>query len=173
MSAPPVPASMPPPFVPPPPPPGYVSPLQPAGFVERFIAALIDLVVLAIVAVVITLPLGLLTAFSILSNGGAVPGWVGLFWGPFSLVLFAVFVLYFTYFEGTSGQTLGKRLLRLKVVDLSTGRPPDLARSLLRNVIRIFDWLPFLYILGFVVALFTTRRQRIGDVAAGTIVTRL
>jgi uncharacterized RDD family membrane protein YckC len=158
-------------FYPPPPPPGFGYPYQNAGFVERFLAAIIDLIVLGLITVLVALPLGLLTAFAVLSNGSA-PAWLGLLWGPFSLLLFFAFILFFTLFESTSGRTPGKRILGLRVLDLSTGQPPELAKALVRNVVRVIDWMPFLYLLGFVVAAITSRRQRLGDVLAGTIVVK-
>jgi uncharacterized RDD family membrane protein YckC len=77
---------------------------------------------------------------------------------------------YFALFEAFwNGQTPGKRLLRLRVIQQS-GRPIGLFESLGRNLIRIIDMLPGFYLIG-AVCIFTTRRQqRLGDMVAGTLV---
>ena len=158
---------------PPPPPPGYAYPYRYAGYFERFVAAMMDLVVLGIVAAIIAIPLGIFAWAAWLSAPSYSYQTIWqMIWGPMSLVVFGLWIAYFTYFEATSGQTLGKRLLGLRVVDARTGRPPDFLMSLARNVIRVVDWLPAFYFLGFLVAAVTTNRQRIGDVAAGTVVIR-
>jgi uncharacterized RDD family membrane protein YckC len=90
-----------------------------------------------------------------------------------ALVILIPFLLqwgYFTLFEAFwNGQTPGKRLLRLRVIQQS-GRPIGLFESMGRNLIRIIDMLPGFYMVG-AVCIFTTRRQqRLGDMVAGTLV---
>jgi uncharacterized RDD family membrane protein YckC len=80
-------------------------------------------------------------------------------------------LLTFAYFFGTEArwaQTLGKRLLGLRVVRVD-GSTAKAGQIFVRNLVRIIDWLPALYLVG-AAALFTTgeRRQRLGDLAAGT-----
>lgn len=70
------------------------------------------------------------------------------------------------------GQTIGKRLFRLRVVDAG-GRKLQATQVLLRNLIRPVDALPLFYLFGAAVALFSTRGQRLGDIAAGTAVIRV
>ena len=67
------------------------------------------------------------------------------------------------------GQTLGKRLLRLRVVD-SRGLPLTFSQIVLRNLMRFIDALPLAYLVGGVAALVSRRGQRLGDLAAGTLV---
>jgi uncharacterized RDD family membrane protein YckC len=69
------------------------------------------------------------------------------------------------------GQTLGKRLLRLRVVD-AQGLRLQLPQIALRNLIRLVDMLPLLYLVGGAAGLLTRRCQRLGDLAANTIVAR-
>jgi uncharacterized RDD family membrane protein YckC len=80
-------------------------------------------------------------------------------------------LLTFAYFAGTelaSGQTLGKRLLGVRVVR-ADGSKADAGPIVIRNLVRLVDWLPGLYIVGAVTVLATgARRQRLGDLAAGT-----
>ena len=52
------------------------------------------------------------------------------------------------------------------------GQPVGFVTSLIRNVLRIIDYLPSLYLLGATLILATRRNQRLGDIAAGTLVVR-
>ncbi len=67
------------------------------------------------------------------------------------------------------GQTLGKKLLRLRVVD-ARGLPLTFPQTVLRNLLRFVDALPLAYLVGGVAALVNKRGQRLGDLAAGTLV---
>lgn len=159
-------------YYPPPPPAGYGHSYVYAGLGSRFLAALIDLVVLGMIAAIVAIPLGIFTAVSLLAGGGASALW-NLAFGPFTMLLWLLWLGYFTYFESTTGQTFGKRLLGLRVVSVRTGRPPDLGHALLRSVLRVVDWLPALYVVGFIAAAVTPERQRVGDVLAETVVVRV
>ncbi|QXC61388.1 RDD family protein [Aquihabitans sp. G128] len=68
-----------------------------------------------------------------------------------------------------SGQTLGKRALRIAVV-ASDGTPVRFLGAVIRNVVRPVDALPGVYLVGLVSILATKRAQRVGDLAAGTLV---
>lgn len=70
------------------------------------------------------------------------------------------------------GQTFGKRLLRLRVMDLRARRLTP-GQVMIRNLFRTLDMLPLFYFTGGVVSLMSPRFQRVGDVAAGTLVVRL
>ncbi len=70
-----------------------------------------------------------------------------------------------------NGQTLGKRLLRLRVVD-EGGHRLHFSQIAVRNLLRFVDSLPVFYFVGGVTALLNSRAQRLGDIAAGTIVVR-
>jgi uncharacterized RDD family membrane protein YckC len=67
------------------------------------------------------------------------------------------------------GQTLGKRLLQLRVVD-ERGLRLTFAQVALRNLLRFVDVLPVGYLVGGTAALMSRRGQRLGDIAAGTLV---
>lgn len=69
------------------------------------------------------------------------------------------------------GQTLGKRLFHLRVVD-ATGLKLMPSQVVLRNLLRPVDSFPVLYLLGGIVCWFNPRGQRLGDIAAGTAVIR-
>jgi uncharacterized RDD family membrane protein YckC len=95
---------------------------------------------------------------------------------PFALSLVndgylaAIVLLYYFLFEGLFASTLGKMILHLRVVGRN-GDQCSFTSSLLRNLIRFIDWLPFFYLLGFALILGSKNRLRLGDRLAGTIVT--
>ncbi len=67
------------------------------------------------------------------------------------------------------GQTVGKRMLRLRVVD-ARGLRLSFAQIVLRNLLRFIDGLPVFYLVGGIAALVNSRGQRLGDLAADTLV---
>ena len=127
-------------------------------------AALVDLVLLAGVFAILGLTVGESTVGGGSFNVAIGDGWLLLFG--------ALAFLYYFVLEATTGQTVGKRLGGLRVVNADGGRPSVWAIAG-RTVLRIVDVLPFLYLVGFLTMLATgSRRQRIGDLAAGTVVAR-
>jgi uncharacterized RDD family membrane protein YckC len=70
------------------------------------------------------------------------------------------------------GQTLGKRLLRLRVMDVQ-GLRLQPSQVIIRNLLRFVDSLPALYGLGGIACFISRRSQRLGDLAANTIVVRV
>ena len=69
------------------------------------------------------------------------------------------------------GQTVGKRLMRLRVMD-AQGLRLQPQQVIIRNLLRFVDMLPAFYLLGGIVLLLNRRTQRLGDLAANTIVVR-
>ncbi|MEO8353155.1 MAG: RDD family protein [Chthoniobacteraceae bacterium] len=67
------------------------------------------------------------------------------------------------------GQTVGKRVLRLRVMD-ADGLRLQFHQVLMRNLVRFVDLLPACYLIGGVACLLSRKGQRLGDLAAGTIV---
>jgi len=94
-------------------------------------------------------------------------------------VVAAVILLYFGVQIGYgvalewlwNGRTVGKRVLGLRVVD-AQGLRLTFAQVLIRNLLRAVDSLPIFYLLGGMVCVLNARLQRLGDLAAGTIVVR-
>ncbi|MEK4429901.1 MULTISPECIES: RDD family protein [Paenibacillus] len=81
---------------------------------------------------------------------------------------------YYLLLEGLTGYTLGKFVLRIQVVN-EEGRPPGMAKSLIRTLIQLVDTNP-LFFLGLpagLCVLVTPRKQRIGDMAANTYVVKV
>jgi len=69
------------------------------------------------------------------------------------------------------GQTIGKRMLGLRVID-ARGLRLHLPQIVLRNLLRLVDSLPLLYLVGGVACFSSRHAQRLGDLAANTVVTR-
>lgn len=84
------------------------------------------------------------------------------------VVIVLAFFAYFVYFEGSSGQTLGKRFTDIRVVD-EAGNPIGYGPAAVRNVLRVIDGM-FGYLVGALVIVFSDKNQRIGDIAGNTIV---
>lgn len=139
-----------------------------AGIGSRFIALLVDYLIwlagLAVLALFFSFVLPGMGAFSRVSAQWAVAARIFLFfllnWG------------YFTLFEAFwNGRTPGKRIAGIRVIQRS-GRAIGLFESLARNLVRYIDQFPIFYAVG-VIAIFATRQhQRLGDLAAGTLVVR-
>jgi uncharacterized RDD family membrane protein YckC len=139
-----------------------------AGIGSRFIAVLIDTLIwgagLAILGLIAWAFQPALQAFNGLSYQWAV--------ALSTIALFALNWGYFTAFEAFwNGRTPGKRVARIRVIQRS-GRAIGIFESMARNFIRYVDQIPFFYAVG-VIAVFATRQhQRLGDLAAGTLVVR-
>lgn len=137
--------------------------LETAGLGSRFLAQLLDCMVLA--AVLIALGMAGV-AFGQLS-GNRVAAALG-----FAVLGVLAICLYWTLQEALwSGQTLGKLALHLRVVD-TRGGPLAVSQALIRNLLRLIDFLPLYYAIGMVAIFATARNQRLGDLAAGTVVVR-
>jgi uncharacterized RDD family membrane protein YckC len=130
-----------------------------AGAGSRYIAAVIDLALQLVLIV-----LAALAAFALVGGG------VGD--ALFAMAVFAALYLYNILFEVlAAGRTPGKRLTHLRVVR-AQGAPVDLPASAIRNLVRLIDLLPGAYLVGLLSILLTERNQRLGDLAAGTLVIR-
>lgn len=130
---------------------------------RRIGAALLDIALMAVLFVVLGLALG----EGETSDGNAS---ITLEGGSFLLFL-GLMLLYYFATEVASGQTLGKRALGIRVVR-TDGSPASAGAIAGRTALRLIDQLPAFYLLGLIVALVTKRKQRIGDLAAGTVVSR-
>jgi uncharacterized RDD family membrane protein YckC len=140
---------------------------------SRIAAIIIDTIILGIIAVVIAIPLGLSAwMFSLMTDVTAMANfWAGVaVWGTFAVINAIIWLLYFTYFEGTSGQTPGKRAMGIKVTK-ENGSKAMFGDALVRTILRLIDGIVF-YILGLIIILVTKKKQRLGDILARTIVVK-
>jgi uncharacterized RDD family membrane protein YckC len=138
-----------------------------AGVGSRFTAALIDQLLRLAVIVAIFIVVALLG-----ESGAAGDLSAGVLLGGLFVALFLVQFAYDVLFETmAAGRTPGKRWTGLRVVRVGGG-PVGFVTSALRNLLRIVDALPAFYLVGILSVLFTRNNQRLGDLAAGTIVVR-
>jgi uncharacterized RDD family membrane protein YckC len=134
---------------------GILLELRPAGITARGYAFVLDLLIR-------------LVMFNIVQATAALAGGIGL---ALSLILvFGLEWLYPVVFELSRwGATPGKRVLGLKVI-MDNGLPVTPAASLIRNLLRAADFLPFLYGFAAVSMLVRPDFKRLGDLAAATLV---
>ena len=133
-----------------------------AGPVTRFLAWVIDLLCMSVVLIAINTVVSF-AAFISPDLAGA----LGVFF------YFVVSIGYAMTLEWLwRGQTIGKRVLRLRVID-ADGLRLQFSQVAIRNLLRIVDLLPGLYVVGGVATLCTRKAQRLGDVAANTVVIRI
>lgn len=134
---------------------GVDLPLRPAGLMVRALAFAIDLGLRGLVLGV------LFIALAMLGKLGA---------GLGSILLFGVSWWYMVLFEVLNqGRSPGKQWMGLRVVH-DDGTPVGWSASLLRNLLRVVDLLPFGYFVGAISCLQHPHFKRLGDIAAGTLV---
>jgi uncharacterized RDD family membrane protein YckC len=132
-----------------------------AGLGSRFGAALVDAILLA--ALLLTEALAVTAALSSLDS-------IILIVGVQSAVLLATLVMYFVLFEiFNAGRTPGKAAFGIRVVD-GGGQQITFLPSILRNLLRLVDFLPALYLAGSISILVSGDNRRIGDLAADSLV---
>ena len=135
-----------------------------AGVGSRLAAGVIDQLLRTAVL------LALVVLVAVLADRAAPAGGILL-----ALLFVALFLVQFVYdvlFETlAAGRTPGKRWTGLRVVKVGGG-PVGFMASALRNILRIVDALPGFYLVGILCVLFTRNNQRLGDLAAGTLVVR-
>jgi uncharacterized RDD family membrane protein YckC len=136
---------------------------QLAGPGSRFLAQLIDFpvqVVILLVAIFGGVALGSLIGDANIALAAALILGFIVVWG------------YFPISEAAwSGKTLGKYAFGLRVVG-DQGEPIQLSQAVIRNLVRIVDFLPLFYGIGIIALFWNGRGKRLGDLAAGTVVVR-
>lgn len=135
---------------------------QVAGLGTRAVAQMLDLlIVFGVLAAVYFAAL----AFSAVGSDTA----------GYLIALIGSFVVIFGYFWTSealwSGQTVGKKVFRLRAVG-DRGEPMTFMQAGIRNVVRLVDFLPYAYGVGLVVLFANGKGKRLGDLAAGTVVVK-
>jgi len=138
---------------------GVVLELVLAGLGSRFLARLLDTVIQG--ALIIALAIGIAATRA--------PGWI------LAMSFVFIFLIVFAYdvlFEVlNNGRTIGKQAAGIRVLGQG-GEPIRFLASAVRNIVRIVDFLPVFYLVGSISIVTTQHDQRLGDLAAGTIVAR-
>jgi uncharacterized RDD family membrane protein YckC len=132
-----------------------------AGLASRFMAEIVDAALILLIA-------GAMIAVAAIAGGTA--GLVILSVAVGGLMLISV-VFHVAFEVRAAGRTPGKRLNGLRVV-MDGGGPVGVRASAVRNLIRLLEGPPLLYAPAIVSILATRRNQRLGDLAAGTLVVR-
>jgi uncharacterized RDD family membrane protein YckC len=133
-----------------------------AGPVSRFFAWFIDQFCIQVILSVVGMIIGFFGIFSVgFAEAFYIIGW------------FVVSIGYGIFFEWSwRGQTIGKRLFRLRVVDVE-GMRIQFNQIVVRNLLRFVDSLPVFYFVGGVTCWLNSKCQRLGDIAANTVVIRM
>lgn len=140
---------------------GIVFSQQLAGPVTRFLAWFVDLMCIGVLLILLGFVLNL---FQIASLGFAMALHV--------LAYFVVSIGYGIFLEWAwRGQTVGKKLFRLRVMDVE-GMRLQFNQIVTRNLLRFVDSLPAFYFVGGVACWLNNKCQRLGDLAANTVVIR-
>ena len=141
--------------------------LEKAGIPRRFVAVLLD-------AVIVLFPLQIV--IGLMYGGGYVKRGEGHatagvdVTGMAALMVLVVFLAYYIFGEALTGGTLGKGMVRIRVVN-EHGEHPSVSAAIVRNILRPVDAL-FFYLVGAAFALTSPHGQRLGDRAAHTVVVR-
>jgi uncharacterized RDD family membrane protein YckC len=142
-----------------------------ASIGNRFIACAIDHTIQIVTLIVVGIFFAIISdASSLGSRLMNAPKWVIAL---LIVIQFVIFDGYFAVFEWIwRGQTPGKRWLKLRVIR-EDGRPISFFEAVVRNLLRVVDFLvPPFYSIGLISVFATERDQRVGDLVAGTVVVR-
>lgn len=130
-----------------------------AGLGSRFLARLLDSVIQLLIIIALAVLLG-------------VTGSSGIGIAVFVIMVFLVVFAYDVVLETlNNGRTVGKMAAGIRVAGLM-GEPVRFVTSSVRNIARIADFLPVFYLVGTISIVATQHDQRLGDLAAGTVVVR-
>lgn len=129
------------------------SPVQYAGIVARGCAYILDLIMIVF----------LVAPMAVLSGQESSTG--------YSTLSFIIFLIYATITEAKWGQTLGKKVLKIKVT-MVNGEPCSFKGAALRNLGLILDTVLSGHLLAILLIIFTSKKQRIGDFIGRTVVVK-
>ena len=158
---------------------GLSEPANYAGIGSRFLALLIDGIIIGIPIGIISTVLSAMMAVRVIQktsrdntfNPGMAADAMGTFFAGFGFIMIISLLITWAYFalmESSGWQgTLGKRILSIKVTDLN-GNRISLKKATLRLLVKTFisGW----FLIGYIMAFFTRRKQSLHDLIAGTLV---
>jgi uncharacterized RDD family membrane protein YckC len=145
-----------------------VAALSYQGVAIRFVAQLIDVVILGVVFWV----LGFTGAGDVTIDASTAQVSISPFFGLLILLDVVIAFLYFTILEGHYGQTVGKMIVKIKVVKQGDKSSVSYLEAAVRTILRIIDLIPFFvpYLLAAVLIWSSEKKQRLGDRVAQTVV---
>jgi len=145
------------------------------GVAIRFVAILIDVIILAIITGIISAPFNTPSSVSFTNTTG-VPmvsvtpnplAWVG------GVISALIDFFYFVLLQGAYGQTVGKMAVKVKVVR-EDGSKIGYVDAAVRTILALIDLIPYVipYLLGAILIWTSDKKQRLGDRAAHTVVVK-
>lgn len=137
-----------------------------ASTLQKTTAFIIDIILL--VFLVGILLIGIISVYMIANHGKYNTEMLAVIWITLSIM---IFFLYFILFEKT-GQTIGKKIMKIKVVDEINQNPINFRQSIIRTFLLIIDLIPYPVpgLLGIIFSAKSPKKQRIGDLVAGTLI---
>ena len=131
---------------------------------RRILATIVDGLIFGGLYAVMVILFGSISSVGSANWNGTMPALPTLLYG-------VIVVLYYILLEGYLGQTVGKMLLGIKVVREDDGEVPGLGGATIRTLLRIVDGISS-YLVAFITVLISGKNQRLGDMAAHTLVVR-
>ena len=150
------------------PPTAFATALPYQGVAIRFVAQLVDVIILGVVFWL----LGFTGAGTITIDAATAQVTISPLFGLLMLIDVIIAFLYFTVLEGWNGQTVGKMVVKIKVVRKEDNSSISYAEAATRTMLRIIDLIPFIapYLLAAVLIWSSEGKQRLGDRVAHTVV---
>jgi uncharacterized RDD family membrane protein YckC len=138
------------------------------GVAIRFVAQLVDVVILGVVFWL----LGFTGAGTITIDASTAQVTISPFFGVLILIDIIIAFLYYTLLEGRYGQTVGKMVVKIKVVRKEDNSSISYGEAAIRTILRVIDLIPFIapYLLAAVLIWASEDKQRLGDRVAHTVV---
>ena len=138
------------------------------GVSIRFVAQLVDVIILGVIFWL----LGFTGAGTITVDASTAQVSISPFFGLLILIDVIIAFLYFTILEGRNGQTVGKMVVKIKVVKQADNSSISYGEAAVRTILRIIDLIPFIapYLLAAVLIWSSENKQRLGDRVAHTVV---
>lgn len=143
--------------------------LSVAGPIVRGLAWVIDATIRSIIFYSALLLIATTVGSAFLDSAGDSSETTAFAFGLMFLIYFIISNLYAIVFEATISTTPGKKIFKLIVVH-DNATPLTVGGSIIRNLLRFIDFLPFMYFIGLVTCLTDNRFRRLGDLAAGSLV---
>lgn len=140
----------------------------------RFVAILIDLIIVALISVFFTVPFAVPSSITLANVTSTSAQTVSITTGSAaanSLITGIILLVYFTVLLGTYGQTVGKMAVKIKVVK-EDGSKLSYIDAFVRTLLLYVDAFPYVvpFLLGAILIWTSDKKQRLGDRAARTIV---
>jgi len=145
--------------------------MQYQGVGIRFVAFLIDAIILGIISSILTVPFAA-SAFSYDASTGAVT--IGAAYYAMIGLTFVIELLYFTLLLGLYGKSVGMMLVKIKVVKEADSSKISYGDAFVRTILLLIDGIPYIvpYLLGAILIWTSDKKQRLGDRVAHTVVVK-